>query len=123
VGADAQYMPFSEFTGPAEMMAEMEDEYTLSAGLERMAGRERRGGFSNLPIRVGASVRRWAYTVGGEPIEERTISFGTGFSFRQHLGALDLAFSYSSIGDLEKNGLESTVYRMTLSVTGLEKWW
>jgi hypothetical protein len=123
LGADAQYMPFSEFTGPEDMMVEMEDEYTLSVGLERIAGRERHGGASNLPIRVGASVRQWAYTVGGEPIEERTISIGTGFSFRQHLGALDLAFSYSEIGELEKNGMESTVYRLTLSVTGLERWW
>lgn len=123
LGADAQYQPFTEMVGPEEMMAEMEDEYTLSVGLERMAGRARRGGLSNLPIRVGASVRRWAYTVGSEPIEERSISIGTGFAFRQHLGALDLAFSYSEIGDLAKNGIESTVYRLSLTVTGLERWW
>ena len=116
LGADAQYMPFSEFEGPSEIMSEMEDEYALSAGIERVAGQKRRGGLSNLPLRLGVSVKRWAYTVGGQPVEERTISFGTGFSFRQHLGALDVGFSYSEIGDLAENGMESTVYRLTLSV-------
>jgi hypothetical protein len=51
------------------------------------------------------------------------ISVGTGFPFGQNLGALDLALSYGIIGELEPNGLETTFWRLTLSVTGLEKWW
>ncbi len=123
LGADAQFQEFSKFTGPDEWMADMEDEFSLSAGLERAQGRSRKGGFSNLPLRVGASFKRWAYRVGGNVIDEKTVSVGTGFPFRQNLGELDLAISYSLVGDLEKNGLESTVWRLTLTVTGLERWW
>ena len=130
LGADGQFQAFSKFTGPEEWMADMEDEYSLSVGLERMKGRVRRGGLSNLPLRLGVGFRRWAYGVGGTVedgkgavIDEKTISVGTGFPFRQNLGELDVAVSYSLIGDLEKNGLESEIWRLTISVTGLERWW
>jgi hypothetical protein len=123
LGADGQFQGFSKFTGPEEWMADMEDEYTLSAGLDRSQGRNRRGGLSNLPLRLGASFKRWAYRVGGEVVDEKTVSIGTGFPFRQNLGELDLAVSYGRIGDLEKNGLESEVWRLTITVTGLERWW
>lgn len=123
LGADGQFQAFSEFTGPEEWMVDMEDEYSLSVGLERKLGRKRRGGFSNLPVRLGASLKRWAYRVGGEPIEERMISLGTGFPFRHNLGSLDVALSYGIIGDLEKNGMETQTWRLTISVTGLERWW
>ena len=128
LGADAQFQPFSEFTGPEEWMADMEDEYGFAVGLERMKGYVRRGGMGNLPIRLGVSYKRWAYGVGGTadkaaPIEEKTISIGTGFPFRQNLGELDVAISYGLIGELEKNGLESEIWRLTISVTGLERWW
>ena len=111
-------------------MVDMEDEYSLSVGLERRMGRARRGGWSNLPIRLGASYRRWAYGVGGgpeaekgNPIDEKMVSVGTGFPFTQSLGSLDLALSYGIIGDLKVNGLETTIWRLTVSVTGLEAWW
>ncbi len=123
LGADGQFMEFSKFTGPEDWMADMEDEYTLSVGLERTQGHERRGGMSNLPIRVGASFRRWAYRVGGEVVDEKWINLGTGFPFGQDLGELDVALSYGMIGELEKNGLETTLWRLTISVTGLERWW
>jgi hypothetical protein len=61
--------------------------------------------------------------VGDNPVDEMSVSVGTGFPFRQNLGELDVAVSYGTIGDLEKNGLESTVWRLTISVTGLERWW
>ena len=123
LGADGQFQGFSKFKGPEAWRAEMEDEYTLSVGLDRMQGHVRRGGWSNLPVRVGASFKRWAYRVGGEPVDEKTVSIGTGFPFRQSLGAMDVAMSYGVIGDLEKNGLTSHVWRLTISVTGLELWW
>jgi hypothetical protein len=128
LGADVQFQPFSEFTGPAEWMADLQDEYGFAVGLERMKGHVRRGGLSNLPLRVGFSFRRWAYAVGGTAaeaaaVDEKMFSLGTGFPFRQNLGELDVALSYGLIGDLEKNGVESSILRLTISVTGLESWW
>ncbi len=123
IGADAQYMPFSNFSGNDAWAADMEDEQTLGFGLERLKANERRAGMKNLPLRLGANYHRWGYRVGGEPIDEYTASIGTGFAFGQDLGQLDLSFSYGVIGDLEKNGVKSDVYRLGISITGLEAWW
>jgi hypothetical protein len=101
----------------------MEDEIVVAGGIERILARERRGGFSNVPLRLGATYRQWAYRVGGEPVEEWTYSAGTGFSLQGGKGQLDLALSYGTIGEVAKNGLESDYWRVTVSVTGLERWW
>lgn len=126
-GADGQYMPFTEYrrldTWTAAMAADMADETTIGFGFERRRANERRGGLSNLPWRFGANRHRWGYRVGGQQVEEYTLSMGTGFGFAGDLGQLDVAFSYGVIGDLSRNGVQSRVYRLGVSITGLEAWW
>ena len=101
----------------------MQDEYAWTAGLERVQAGERRGGANNLPLRLSTGYHRWAYEIGGQPVDEWTWAGGTGFPFRGDMGQLDVALSYSTIGAREKNGHESSVWRLTVSVTGLERWW
>lgn len=123
VGSDAQFQPYTDSSGLGESNDTMLDEYTLGFGLERDRANVRRGGWNNLPFRFGATIRRWAYEVGGNPIEEKSLNIGTGFAFRGNMGQLDVALSYSLVGDMSTNGMESEVWRLTVSVTGLEKWW
>lgn len=123
LGADAQYMPFSQLTGYDAWAAETEDEYSVGFGLEHLRGTKRHGGKSNLPLRLGANYHVWGYRIGGEPVDEYTFSIGTGFAFSRDLGQLDVSFSYGMIGDQDKNGVHSDVYRLGVSITGLEAWW
>ncbi|PJA73489.1 hypothetical protein CO151_13315 [bacterium CG_4_9_14_3_um_filter_65_15] len=123
LGADYQYRDFRDFTGEDSWAEAMEAEHTLSFGVERVRAHARHGGWNNLPVRFGFRARTWAYQVGGSPVEERTFSAGTGFPFRGDLGQLDMALSYSLVGNLDDNGMESRILRLTLSVTGLERWW
>jgi long-subunit fatty acid transport protein len=123
VGSDLQYMPFTDFSGNDKWAAEMYDEYTVGFGLERRKANVRRAGMSNLPLRLGYNVHRWAYGLGGEAIDEHTWSVGTGFAFAGDLGQLDLSVSYGVIGDQERNGVQSDVWRLGISFTGLEAWW
>ena len=124
LGGDYQIQTFGEFEGPQEWLGEgMEDETTISVGVEKRIAYQRHGGLDNWPLRMGFRTRQWAYQVGGNPVRENTYSIGTGFPFRGKLGVLDLALSYSTIGDLEENGLEDSIWKMSLSVTGLENWW
>ena len=61
MGADYQLQAFSEFVGPQEWLDEgMEDEYTLSFGLEKRVAYEPQSGLRNWPIRLGFSTRQWA---------------------------------------------------------------
>lgn len=123
VGGDYQFQEFSKFVGRQDWNGQQEDEYSVGFGIERRQASERRGGWNNLPIRFGAKYRQWGYQVGGNPIVEKTITAGTGFPFREDLGQLDVALSYSRIGEMAKNDYESSIWRLTVSVTGLERWW
>ncbi len=123
LGADGIQQKYGDFSGNSDWSDDTVDEYSVAFGLERKLSYERHGGMANLPLRFGAKYRRWAFKVGGEEVEEKTFSLGTGFPFHRKMGMLDVALSYSMIGDQSKNGMDSKVWRMTVSVTGLEKWW
>ncbi len=122
-GGDLLLAPYSELRGRADWEPDLQDEHAWSVGIERVGARERRGGWNNLPVRVSTGFRRWAYTIGGEPVDEWTWAAGTGFPFRGDMGQLDVALAHSRIGSVEANGRESSVWRLTVSVTGLETWW
>jgi len=122
-GGDAALQKFGDFRGNVDWADDMVDEYSASFGMERKISFARHGGANNFPLRFGARYRRWGYLVGGAEVEEKTFSVGTGFPFRSRMGILDIALSYSMIGDIEKNGRESNVWRTTISITGLERWW
>ncbi len=123
MGGDAHLQTYGDFTGNSQWSNDTVDEYSMSFGLERSLSFERHGGMNNIPLRFGAKYRRWAFQVGGEDVVEKTLSLGTGFPFHSRMGMLDVALSYSMIGDMAKNGMDSKVWRMTVSVSALEKWW
>lgn len=123
VGGDLFWSDYRKLKGREDWQASMREETAWSAGLERVQAHERRGGLANLPVRLSAAHRRWAYVIGREPIDEWTWAAGTGFPLRGNLGQLDLALAYGKIGNLDTNGRESTYWRLTVSVTGLEAWW
>jgi len=120
-GCDGELARYSELAGYAPWQRDARDEWLVAAGFEKALTRSARGGRTSPPLRIGVSWRRWAYEVGGEPVDERTVSVGTGFPFQGKLGMIDLALSYSLIGDRDQNGYRSEVWRLGVSVIGLEK--
>ena len=120
VGADGQLARYSELTGRPDWEPVLQDEWTLAAGIERELERTQFGRRYRAPLRAGFQWRRWAHTVNGSPVDERTVSVGTGVPFRNRLGAIDLSLSYSWIGDQAENGYRSNVWRLGVSLTGLE---
>ncbi|MFH1844739.1 MAG: hypothetical protein ABIF77_16220 [bacterium] len=122
-GLDYDYQAYSEFSGRDDWAADMVDEWTWACGFERDRESVRRGGWSNLPIRFGAAVRQWGYKVGGNEIDELQLTFGSGFPLQRGSGHLDFAISHVWVGDLDRNGSEDRIWRVTVSVIGIEKWW
>lgn len=122
-GAEYAAQPFSGFSGRDDWAAVMVDAWRLGVGFDRAEAFERRGGRNNLPLRLGFSMQRWPYLVQGDEVIERRVSAGTGFSFRDRSGHLDLALSYAWTGELGTNGARDRTWRLTISVAGLEKWW
>jgi len=122
-GADFDLCQFSQLRGRWEWEQDMKDERTFSCGFERIRGQLRRGGSSNLPLRIGFSQRNWGYLVNEHEIVERSMSVGIGFPLHRHEGQVDIASTYGIIGDLSDNGSSSKYIRFSVTITGLEKWW
>ena len=123
VGAEYEAQPFSKLTGREDWEPLMVDAWRVGFGIDRAEAYRRHGGRSNLPLRLGFSMQRWPYLVQNDEVIERRVSAGTGFSFRDRSGHLDLALSYAWTGKLDTNGARDRSWRFTVSVAGLEKWW
>jgi len=119
-GADGQLLRFSEFSGRPDWTPVLRDEWTLAAGFERAWFRSGPGRGSSLPLRFGVSWHRWGHTILGAPVDERTISVGTGVPFRNRLGMIDFSLSHAWIGDEADNGYQSRAWRLGVSISGLE---
>jgi hypothetical protein len=122
VGGDFEAQNFTEMSGGV-WAGDSVDVTRFSVGIERREEHRRRGGFRNLPLRMGYAQAKWPYTVNGNEIIEKRISVGTGLAFRQQGGHLDLALSYGMIGDKVENGSEDRIWRLAVSLVGFEKWW
>ncbi|MHB8080155.1 MAG: hypothetical protein ACYDIE_12980 [Candidatus Krumholzibacteriia bacterium] len=122
-GADYERRALSELRGRPDWEAAAADEWRLGVGCERAGARVRRGGWNNLPLRFGVSRGQWGYRVGGEPIREWRVAAGTGFVFSTGGGRVDVGLSYGRVGDRARNGYVDDVWRLSLSVVGLERWW
>lgn len=120
-GGDAKLARWSQFSGIAEWEAIARDEWTFAAGIERKLGFQPQSRGYIAPVRAGYSWRRWAYEVGGAPVDEHTWSVGTGFPLSNRMGTIDLGLSYFVLGDRSENGWSTSGWRLALSVTGLER--
>lgn len=121
VGADGQLARWSTFRGLDSWSQIARDEWSLAVGVERPLQYLAVGHRHRLPLRAGLAWRRWAYEVGGHAVNERTYAVGTGFPFQNRLGRIDLALSYSVIGNQADNGWSSHTWRFSVSVSGLER--
>lgn len=78
LGGDYQWQEYSRFSGAPEWSVGLEDEVTYSFGFERKPAYARHGGWNNLPLRVGASFRHWAFQVEEPPSTRRPSVWGPG---------------------------------------------
>lgn len=120
-GVDGAFAGYSGFRGRPDWEPQLRDEWSVAAGFERGLAFRPHGRGYTLPLRFGCQHRRWAHTVGGAEVSETAVSAGTGFPFRNRLGAIDLALSYVWIGSLNDNGWRSNSLRLGVSITGLER--
>lgn len=122
-GTDFEWRGLSNLRGRPDWELAAADEWRIGCGFERAGARVRRGGWNNLPLRFGVSRGQWGYRVGDEPVREWRIAAGTGFVLNAGNGRVDVGLSYGRVGDRDRNGYVDDVWRLALSVVGLERWW
>ncbi len=57
-----------------------------------------------------------------QSIMEKWLTFGVGLPLLLNISQIDIALGFGQRGSLKKNGLSENLFRITLSVSGSEKW-
>ncbi len=58
----------------------------------------------------------------GKTITEKWITMGIGFPISRSASQIDIAFAFGKRGSIKTNGLSENLFRLSLSITGGEKW-
>lgn len=82
--------------------------------------RQRPGG--RLAWRAGYSRHAWPQRTGEDLVDEQAVHFGLGVDIAAAGGRLDLGLERAWIGDLDRNGLEESVWRVVVGISGQERW-
>lgn len=100
---------------------ELRDEEEWRVAVEREA--QPFGLRQTTPLRLGAYHRTWHYELGGRELKEYGVAVGTGLSLSAGWARTDFALGWSSIGDVDDNGARESMWRLTLSIAGGERWY
>lgn len=60
--------------------------------------------------------------ITGQSIIEKWLTFGLGLPLLMNMAQVDLALAFGQRGSLEKNGITENLFRISLSISGGEKW-
>lgn len=98
-------------------------EKLYSVGLERRADKKGNNWFSRMPLRMGFYENTWHIEIpGGEPVKSRFFTLGSGFGIPGGDGNLDWTLEFGRVGSTERNGIDETVFRFSVSLGISEAW-
>lgn len=76
-----------------------------------------------IPIRLGVNFKPYSsLDQNGNTINESWLTFGLGLPLFRNASHIDIALGIGKRGSVEKNGIEDNLLRLTLSLTGGERW-
>ena len=79
--------------------------------------------FQRLRYRLGCAWEQPYYLdFAGNKLNSYFITAGFGYPFTSGSGSIDLAFEYGKNGKLSTNSFAEDVFRMSVYVSGAEKW-
>ena len=77
-----------------------------------------------MPWRVGGYYETLYDSPRGTGFSELGVTVGTGVFFgEEDESTIDLAFQYARRGNLDENGLEEEIFRLSVSFNGSDNWW
>ena len=121
---DYLYHPISEIEIDDEVVGGYEDTHSLSMGMELLPSR----GYlvplySKLTYRIGFNYSKLGYIDSeGNDVTQYMGTLGIGLPYFGGFGRVDVAMGLGKRGNLSNNSIEETIYKITLSVSGGEKW-
>lgn len=121
VYAGGSIRDFEKFEGLGFPPDRLRREETASLGVEYLRGAPLFG--RRFPLRLSITWERLPYTMPeGEAIQRLVAGIGTGLQLSDGRGKLDFALQAGQIGSRDTNGLQTTVLRFFVGVSGAEIW-
>lgn len=124
MGFDYKYHQWQDLTVMDKPANNTQNVNGFSFGMEYLATTEP---FANIwkriAYRCGLSIEP-AYVLdpSGNSITEKWVSLGVGFPFFVNAAVLDISLSAGIRGSVEQNGLSEKMLRLSVSITGRERW-
>lgn len=121
---DYLYHPISKLTIDGGEIANLDDNHIISLGCEVLPLSGYLDSFyKKMNYRIGFSYATLGYYDDeGNNVSEYMMTVGFGLPYYGGFGRLDCGLAYGKRGNLQNNTFEETIYKVTLSVSGGEKW-
>jgi len=122
--ADYYQQQWQEYAHDGKRVEGLESFQRFSLGAEYTDSRSRLEGYRRrISWRLGGYYSRLPFTnADGENVHETFLSFGCGLPFSVTAGQVDIAFEVGRRGDVSRFMYEDTIFRLSGSLTGGERW-
>ncbi|MBN2029748.1 hypothetical protein JW824_05830 [bacterium] len=124
LGVDYERWNWSQFSIDKQEIENLRDTFRLALGFEFPSNTDPLSSYwSRIVFRLGISYQPYfVLDTEGHSISERVITVGFGLPFIMNNSQMDIALGYGRRGSLSINGLQENLFRLSISVSGGEKW-
>lgn len=115
---------WDEFTIQNKSVQGFQESRRISVGAELMRTTDPFSPYSKrMAYRIGFSYKTFPITdLNNENITEACVSLGFGFPLSLNVAQINMAIQYGIRGNLDTNGLTENLLRISLGISGGEKW-
>ncbi len=124
LGIDYERWNWSKFSINKQKIQNLRDTFRFALGFEFPSNTNPLSSYwSRIAFRLGVSYQPYFLLDSeGNTISESMITFGFGLPFIMNNSQMDIALGYGKRGSLSTNGLQENLFRLSISVSGGEKW-
>jgi len=121
IGADAQYMDYTQFKDFKGQNPAGQGAWRLAVGTEVTPNTSSTNYLSRMTYRTGVSIDQYPYLVNGNALKDFGINFGLSLPVSRY-SSLDLGLKVGRRGDLTLNKIEETYIKLYFGVTFNDQW-
>ncbi|MCJ7813045.1 hypothetical protein MUP95_07000, partial [bacterium] len=124
IGIDYEQWYWSELSMNKQQVQNTQSNYRIAFGAEFPSNTDPFGSFlSRIAFRLGIAYQPYfVQDLDGNTISEQMISIGFGLPFIMNNSQVDIALGYGTRGSIATNGIAEHLFRLSVSMSGGEKW-
>ena len=122
IGTDFVYYDYLQFKDFKEINPGTQPAWKVSLGGEFTPNPNSVSSYFNrVTYRTGVSLENYPYLINGEAVRDFGINFGFSLPVSR-ISSIDMAFKFGTRGDIAKNTIEESYFKIYLGVTFNDQW-